>query len=428
MLNAQMKGVSVNVRSGFFSILIGVVLLSPTVLYGLVNICKVDVPSALTAQDASWLTGGIARAQVRENLSLDAFEEGRFQSSIEKAVGNYVPAKASVLLGNAAVQRMFISASNAIFEWECYPTYYGSTKLYLPSHFALAEMPMLDETKVISSGDLENGLMEFGASLAKVASRHPDKNFWVVLADRTSTSRANPAFDLVSNRLSTEDCGEIMQKQIEGCGNVSVTVRAYDNVTDYYRCFYPSDHHWNGFGALDAAERIGRLGVSGIAEEPSPSVSFGELFFNGTLSRRGLLCLNRTPIIEPAFNVENLVVGEESASYFKYMFDKNGREELERQGLRAEYNFYGEWYGGDRDVLISNTSETAKGKALLICDSYGDAFRWAIAGQYGELGCEMKLKQASYTAADLESWIAGNDSKDIYLVGWAGNFAHLKAK
>ncbi|MEC4295532.1 hypothetical protein [Adlercreutzia shanghongiae] len=420
------KGVFVSLRNGVFSILVGVVLASPMTVYGLVNILKLDISPALTAQDASWLTGGIAEANVRDTMSFEGFERGLFQDSMESAVGNYVPAKASVLLANAAVQRLFISASSSLFGWPCYPTYYGSTKLYSPAHVALAEMPMLDETKVVASDVFEKGTRRFGAALAELAKKYPEKNFCVVVADRTSTSSVNPAFSLVSNRLSTDECANFLQRQVTALDNVSVVAKTYDDTEEYYGFFYPTDHHWNGYGALDAARGVVSAGMLGDIEDPVSAIDFGELFFNGTLSRRGLLCLNRPPIIEPVFDVRSMSVEEGASSYFKYLFAVNGSNELEHQELRAEYNFYGEWYGGDRSVRISNAAGGEKSKALLICDSYGDAFRWAIAGQYKELYCEMQLKKASYTASDLESWISGYDCEDVYLVAWAGNFAHMK--
>ena len=413
-------------RNTLFSGIVAVVLLAPVSLYSLVGICEIDIPSEYTAQGAAWLTGGVSEAHLRDHLSLEDFERGELQDSAEKALGNYIPAKSYVLLGNAFVQRACIAASNAAFGWECYPTFYGSAQLYVPASYSLAEMPMYNGTKVLAQDELLSGVEEFGAGLAEIAGRHPDKRFRVFIADRTATSLANPAYSLVSKSFSTDDCAEILRKATNGCDNISIYSKTYSGPREYYNYFYPTDHHWNGFGALDSAALCSDLSRDASVHSES-TVDFGKLCFNGTLSRRGLFCLNRSPIIEPKLFMQSFSVDSDSEEYARYLLSSDGDDQLERLGQRAEYNFYGEWYGGDRSMEISNV-QGQEDEALLICDSYGDAFRWIVAECYGKTHSLIDFKKSEYTVDDFESWISKFDCRDVYIVGWAGNFTHMRAE
>ncbi len=55
-------------------------------------------------------------------------------------MGNCIPMKAMALLANAALQRSAIEASNALFGWECYPAFYGSSIAEMPSRHRLLEI------------------------------------------------------------------------------------------------------------------------------------------------------------------------------------------------------------------------------------------------------------------------------------------------
>ena len=55
-------------------------------------------------------------------------------------MGNCIPMKATALLANAALQRSAIETSNALFGWECYPAFYGSSIAEMPSRHRLLEI------------------------------------------------------------------------------------------------------------------------------------------------------------------------------------------------------------------------------------------------------------------------------------------------
>ena len=413
-------------RNAIFSVLGCLLLVGPSALFCAQNVFKADLPSSVTAEDASYLTGGIVEVDVRASASIAGFASGELQSAMEDEVGNCIPFKADALLGNAALQRFAIASSNRLFSWPCYPTYFGSTKLYSPECNALFEMPMLNESRIMQRRALEGDLESFGKGLALVASQFPEKRFIVVMADRSSTSTVNPANSLVTETMMTSECVQMLRNEVAGVENVSVGAKEYDDVADYLERYYPTDHHWNGYGAIDAfCETQGSdFGESdALGDGAQGSVSFAPLVFNGTLSRRGLLCLNRS-VTEPKFDASDVKVDEAAAQYFSTLLSYDGPALVNQQGLRAEYNFYSLWYGGDRACEIHNEAIDS-GSALLISDSYGDAFRWVLAERYRRVVGNMDLKKAKYSIEELSNVVRESDCDDVYIVGWVGGFHAL---
>lgn len=74
-----------------------------------------DIPSWLNSQDASSFSGGQVEAGMMDNLSLGGFQNKALQDAFEHGVEECIPMKASALLGNAAVQRAAIAASDVLF-------------------------------------------------------------------------------------------------------------------------------------------------------------------------------------------------------------------------------------------------------------------------------------------------------------------------
>lgn len=404
-----------------FTSLVCFLLLCPAILFGLQRVADINLPSSVTAEDAAYLTGGISKVSIRDQASIAGFASGDLQGALEDAVGNYIPFKAEVLLANAALQRSAIACSNELFRWDCYPTYFGSTKLYDASCDALFEMPLLDESRVVERSNLLHDLTNFGLGLTKVAEQFPDKNFYVIVADRSATSESNPAYRLVTNKVSTAECAQVLSDVVSAT-NVTIEACGYQAKDEYLKAFYRTDHHWNGFGAIDAFNTVADHAGYRVYE-PEGVIEFGGLVFNGTLSRRGLMCLN-TSISEPLFDTKNLDVGEGSKKYFEYLLESDGNRRIAEQGLRAEYDFYSAWYGGDRACVIDN-QDSGEGAALLISDSYGDAFRWVLAENYAVVSGNMDLKKPQYSSEDLASVVRQSNCRDIYIVGWAGGFSML---
>ena len=116
-----------NPRSLVFALSFCVFLCGPILLWGAQHIPSLQIPSWLSAEDASYLTGGTTETRLSECVSIDGFLSEEFQNETNNVIGNNIPAKASAILSIAALQRRGIEASNSLFGFECYPTYYGSS-------------------------------------------------------------------------------------------------------------------------------------------------------------------------------------------------------------------------------------------------------------------------------------------------------------
>ncbi len=191
-------------RNMIFSVLICLLLIGPTILFCTHAVAKIPMPGWLTSEDAKYLSGGSGGGEgVRAKV----------QSKIE----NSIPFKASVLLGNAALQRSFIEVSNAPFGWECYPTYYGSGYAYVPEYDALSFIPSRD-----SNGWLGK-IREFSSKLSEFAEAHSDIEFYIIVPDMLRTSRINPVKALTSQTVCNEDLIEIMEDECGLANNVIVS-------------------------------------------------------------------------------------------------------------------------------------------------------------------------------------------------------------
>lgn len=410
------------IRNVVFTILFCSFLLGPIALFSAQKVIKVELPPNVTAKNAEYLSGNVSEVDVRANLSLKAFISGNMQTALESEVGNNIPFLADALLYNAAVQRNAIACSNSVFNWKCYPTFYGSHYVVDPQHNALFEMPLLHERKISDRNTLEKGLVDFGKSLSIIAKEYPEKKFYVVIADRSSTSASNPASALVSETMFSNECAQVIATEISDNTNVSINVSTYDSVEKYLEDYYPTDHHWNGYGAIHAMPREVIEENAVVPSDEIDPLSFGKLIFDGTSSRRGLICLNKG-VAEPNFNVEEITADKTTSPYFSRILSEDGVEKVERDGLAAEYNFYALWYGDVGHYTLTNKAIDS-GAALLFSDSYGDPVKWIVSGKYHKVigNIELKTKHAVY---DFNNVIQESDCDDIYLVAWAGSFAAL---
>lgn len=299
---------------------------------------KVELPPNVTAKNAEYLSGNVSEVDVRANLSLKAFVSGNMQTALESEVGNNIPFLADALLHNAAVQRNAIACSNSVFNWKCYPTFYGSHYVVDPQHNALFEMPLLNERKISDRNTLEKGLVDFGKSLSIIAKEYPEKRFYVVIADRSSTSASNPASALVSETMFSNECAQVIATEISDNTNVSINVSTYDSVEKYLEDYYPTDHHWNGYGAIHAMPREVIEENTAVPSDEIDPLSFGKLIFDGTSSRRGLICLNKG-VAEPNFNVGEITADKTTSRTSHEFFPKMELRKLSETALRQSTIF-----------------------------------------------------------------------------------------
>lgn len=397
-----------SVRNCIFSTVFCALILGPVVLLCL-GVCQVaSVPSWLSPEDARWLSGGYEAPHIEEHLSLNGFLDGELQNVLEAELGNNIPAKGTALLLSASLQRRAIEASNALFGWECYPTFFGSNRLYIPEVNALGRMPAKGRDSFAED------TFAFGEELALFAQDYPHTRFNVVLADISEHSALNPASALSSNVFSSLQSHDILLDSCSGSPNIQISFSQAADIADYYRNYYTTDHHWNGFGAALAFASIegrsldiesGVEGLSGIK-------------MNGSMSREGLMLLNEQAR-EPLLDFSSIVVKGIDPPDFLL---PNGVQELTQNVKVAEFDFYHGWYGNSVSFEAGGMGE---GTALVVCDSFGAALQWFVANDHENTLIRTDLHVSASGNQKLRDIMELSHYDDVYFVSHAGGFAHL---
>lgn len=373
----------------------------------------------LTGERVTYLVGGIQGDSFAKSLSVDGFVTGHLQGSLEGAVAEAVPARDAVLLADAAIERRFIAMSNALFCWDCYPTFYGSDRLYIPENDAQVRMPDRD------TGALVEGIRSFGQALSEMATTHLDKDFVVVIPDMSETSSSNPAMHLVSDPLDSRTIRGILEERLAAAQNVSLVTPLYEDADAYFHDYYSTDHHWNGFGAyrayLMSEAALGREegegeGIPGLEIEDA----LDGLIMNGSLAREGLMLLNE-PVREPHYGVDDLVV--EEGDIPALMEGDSGVSGLYAHELRTEFDFYHIWYGPSSPNKLS--SAKGNGNALLVCDSFGSALRWCLGMKYENTSIVLDLYGSSRGDETLAQRIKDSAADVVYLNASAYNISRF---
>lgn len=182
------------------------VLASPCLLLIAQKAIDNGLPSWLTVEDAVMLSGGGEESSLREQLTLHGFKEKRLQKAVETEIGNHIPMKAFALLGNASIQRYAIEQSNLLFSWDAYPAFFGSSRLCDPEADAIVRMPVNEDDILLADAS------DFAAQLSAFAERHSELDFCVIIADQSDFSATNPAMDLMSSAVTTDQVAAEMAK------------------------------------------------------------------------------------------------------------------------------------------------------------------------------------------------------------------------
>lgn len=399
-------------------IIVCALMLAPGSLW-MLSRAHVELPGWLTAEDASYLSGGIEKSHLGKTISLSGFMSEKFQKALDTELDNNIPCRAEVLLGNAALQRGAISLSNALFQFEAYPTFYGSGTVYIPETDSLATMPT-------TNPKLRDKAVETVTGIVSIANEHPEKNFYLVVADMSDTSLANPASRLVTGALHTNDFLAAMEKAAEGAPNVHITSIPYENPHEYYRNYYRSDHHWNGFGTLELYDSL--ADEAQLPYRPDiasmQSINFNGFPTNGSYARDGLTLINE-PACEPQFDLSGLEVQNEEIPPIAMV---DGVSNMEDRGLMAEFNFYTQWYGSSlltHQSPLLNTAAPSDKHATVIMDSYADSLHWLLAKNYRYLRCYRDIRAGSKGEESLVDRITEAEADDIYFVGSAVAYARI---
>lgn len=416
------------VRAGIFTAIVCAVLCGPILLAALTS-AGISLPESMTSDSARYLSGGISDTEIGPYLNIEDFSNGSLQKAAEDTIERYIPAKRSALLTNAKVQHYAILSSSHLTGIQSGATFYKSRFFYTAKNHALSEKAL---PKTVATQD---NLQSFGEGLADIARIYPDKTFCVIMADDSQTSLANPAVRKSSDKITTSQAIQIISKECEEQKNVAFPATFYDSADTYYQYFYTTDHHWNGWGAIDAylkaaqtAEIKSKVELGASIKDLRPQEGLNWVRENGSYCRYGLMLLNEKAD-EPFLDVLDVKVDGKSG--FAPVSSMNGIKKLKKIGAMANYDFYQSGYGKRNNVEMTNDgAPIANRNALLICDSYGTAFRWVAAKDFKKLTIkyDMHNDQDASKVSNLKSSIEESNSEFIFIVGREKSFENISTR
>lgn len=364
-------------RNITFALVISCILSSPAVLWVFEHVDSIDIPSWLSIEDATYLSGGRTDANISAVASLGGFFESDLQKALEDEIGNYIPAKATALLTNAQLQRSAIAASNILFQWDCYPTFYGSNLAVVPSEGRLVELAQTTTKGLVKS------IQDTAERLSAFSLSHPDVNLYVYLGPDSQNVSGSPTGSLMASPLSYNDIESMMMKKEEESAFhwISGAV-TYD---EFLQNWYKTDHHWNIQGAFQAYQRIATaLGFGDDLLNPSAEIVYEDPIFFGSFARRGLDEEHSDKITDYTFDNSQAFTVEISGQKATDQSLAHAHDYAEGQwDINPYANRYAEYYHTDYPLIkITNNSEDAKGELLIVGDSYSNSMERFLAAHY----------------------------------------------
>ena len=192
------------------------------------------------------------------------------------------------------------------------------------------------------------------------------------------------------------------------------TIDIYNNLLGYEDVYYKTDHHWTTFGAYLGYEQICKK----LGKDVVPLSEYEEVVvteeFKGTIHSKINYDYSKDSIIkyEPLFNVHyERILNMDNRVVFDSLYD-------ESKLLTKE--MYAYFLGGNNGTTyIHSDYEGAKGKLLVIKDSYSHCLTPFLANNYEEI----LLVDFRYFNAGLSYLLEMEDYDDILILYNLNNFA-----
>lgn len=400
------------IRDVLFSALLCIFLCGPGALWAAQEKLHLDLPSWFTAEDAQYLSGGISKANVKQNLTVEGFESEQLQEALENKIGNHIPLKAAAILENAKLQRNVIALSNIAFDWECYPTYFGSEQVYIPAQNALTGIAVKNDPS------FDEGLCSFADELVRLAQSFPDVDFEMyIVGSNDGISPCNPTYSLVSNARTFDKVTSRITEYINeySVPNLHCSYTAECDNRSYYDSFYRCDRHWCINGTLEAYHVI-------VSELDLLSIDFGSISpiegqsFCGDVARPGRAYLAE-PVQDINYDFSNLSARNKTGS----IQNLSEHPDYERASkINRLFNFYGLYYDMNYDATI--TGGKGDKSTLLVSDSFGRSLTRLIAESSDTTFRSDALFGEKRTSKNAYSFISQNNVEAVIFVAKPGNY------
>lgn len=379
-------------RDAIFVCLVSLAVFGPGMTVCVQQVGGISLPSWLTAEDARWLSGDLGSANALECLSMEGYFSGDLQQSLEEAIGDSIPCKAAALLSTAFMQRTAISASNILFGWECYPTFYGSSYVCLPAEERLALIPVKCNSVLAAQVQrVACAIDELDADI--------DAEIFIFLVPTSDTVGGSPAERLVSNSLTYSKIEELMS----GFENYE-WINADTQFAEFCKYWYRTDHHWNyeGFyrGYLKATESMG----IDDPVRPIGSVLLDRPWFYGSMARVGLCDVWHDEIGDYLFDLPSYEIyfGNEKVDDETLLNSLKSYEEGNWEDNRFANHYSGLYHDDFSLFELKNASCSNEKSLLIVGDSFTNSIERLFASHYQTVYC-MDIRWSDVTVRDFLS-------------------------
>lgn len=389
-----------------------VFLVSSTLLLKVANHAGVEFPSWIgVGKEESYLEG--RQYQNFPIFNLETVTSTEFQDDFEQFISDQAPMRDDALLLNANIQKTFIAFSNLPFNFEVYPTFYGSNYVYSPTSDSLYET-------LATSDSEEEAKYRLGASAFNdFALRHPDIKMYFYRVDRISSSNNNPTETYVSDPINTDFLSNNFFEQLDS--NIKVINGLLNDSNNYSELYYRTDHHWNISYAYGAY--IDTLDALGYGDSPTSFTveEFTSPEFYGSLSRSGL-CIPKSPdhIEDYYMNIPGLIVKVDGKEYNQNFLDHYETYSKGEWRLDRFTNRYAEYFHTDYGLLeIHNTNLRNNRSILIVGDSYTNNMERFFATNYENV----YVYDARFCDITLDDFMSENSINDVVFIMGSTNFA-----
>lgn len=392
------------------SVLFLLVLTGPMLVFAC-EIGPCDLPSWLTAEDARWLSGGIKDVDVP---GPEEFLSGKLQEAIGDEIENRIPLKEKALLANAALQRDAIATANTIFNWDCYPTYFGSSRIYISSTDAVGYIPRREPEGQMAQ------LKKLGKRAAAFAKRNPNVNVVILAVQGFRDPAASPAYPLVSNCMLPTDQVAAIKNGADGEANIHVVSIDYESLEGYYEDFFKTDHHWNHRGIEHAYNAVATELDLPTFESPGES-EIENYRYSGATARWSLDLLEES-VSDTDFDFSNLSVTSPDGTSVPY-----GHEAFySNDGPGKKYSFYDSYY----DFIAPGSVIKGPGNenAVIVSNSFGAGITPYLALNYAST---LKTNAIHPSGRDkttrLENIVDEQNARTVFVVADPTDLAYFQA-
>lgn len=193
-----------------------------------------------------------------------------------------------------------------------------------------------------------------------------------------------------------------------------------NNIDEYEKYFYMTDHHWNHKGSYKGyVEIVDLLGIKEKPLKPKKEIIYDQYFY-GSNARKGLnsSAKEKFTVYEYKYrNMKTYIDGEERDYGNPKCFNSNIT-------IDKYENLYGEYYGNDYAEVIFDTNSDNKDNLLVISASYSNAIKKLIAGHFNKTYfIDLRHYERVYKKEfNLKKYVKENDIDKILILGYVNSF------